>query len=235
MSQKAKPSQPEEVKTSQPEEVKPHRAKRDIYIGIATLVVTVAVCVLAIVYQDKLMEIANLAGYSLLGVFIVSFVTGSVFAFVAIPLPYWLLVVTLSSVLAPQWGLLAPVLVGLTSALANTLGHMPTFMIGYGGGKTYHGIARFFSAKIGARKDKGGKPGFYTKAVNWAKRHGSWAVFVMSAAFNPLHLPMTIAIGSLHYPPWKYFIFAFLGNSVKNLVLAFCGYFGLTSIFGAGV
>jgi membrane protein YqaA with SNARE-associated domain len=232
MSQKAKSTQPEEAKTSKPEEAKPHRAKRDIIIGAITIAVTVAVCVLAIVYQDELMEMAHWAGYSLLGVFIVSLVTGSVFAFVAIPVPYWLLVVTLSSVLAPQWGLLAPVFVALTSSFANTLGHMPTFMIGYGGGKTYQGIARFFGARIDAKKDEGAKTGFYTRCVNWAKRHGSWAVFAMSAMFNPLHLPMTIAIGSLRYPPWKYFIFAFLGNSVKNLFLAFCGYFGLTSIFG---
>jgi membrane protein DedA with SNARE-associated domain len=220
-----------EVKPSQPEEVKTPRPKRDIYIGVTTIAVTVAVCVLAVVYQDELMEMANLAGYSLLGVFIIAFVSGSVFAFVAIPVPYWLLVFTLSSVLAPQWGILAPVFVGLTSALATTLGHMPTFMIGYGGGKTYQGIAKFFGAKLGAKSDSV-KPGFYTRAINWAKRHGSWAVFVMSAVFNPLHLPMTIAMGTLHYPPLKFFFFSLLGNIIKSSFLAFCGYFGLTSLFG---
>lgn len=237
MSQKVKPSQPEEVKPSQPEGAKPPRPKREIFIGVATIVATVVVCVLAIVFQDELMEMANITGYSLLGVFIVSFVTGSAFAFVAIPVPYWLLVVTLSSVLSPQWGILAPVFVGLTSSLATTLGHLPTFMIGYGGGKTYRGLARFLGAKIGTKSDSA-KPGFYTRAVNWAKRHGSWAVFLMTAAFNPLHLPMTIAIGSLRYSPLKYFIFALLGNSVKHLFLAFCGYFGLSSLlhfFGINV
>lgn len=216
----------QEAKPSQPEEVKPPRAKRDIYIGVSTIAVTVTVCVLAVVYQDKLMEMANIAGYSLLGVFIVSLITGSAFAFVVIPIPYWLLVVTLSSVLSPQWGILAPVFVGLTSALATTLGHMPTFMMGYGGGKTYQGLARF----LGARKKDGAKTGFYTRAVNWVKRHGSWAVFVMSVAFNPFHLPMTVAVGSLRYSPLKFFFFSFLGNGVKHLFLAFLGYFGLGSL-----
>ena len=237
MSQEVKPSQPEEVKPPQPEEVKPPRPKREIVIGVATIVVTVAVCVLAIIYQDELMEMAHIAGYSLLGVFIVSFVTGSAFAFVAIPVPYWLLVVTLSSVLAPHWGILAPVFVGLTSSLATTLGHLPTFLIGYGGGKTYRGLARFLGAKTGTESDSA-KPGFYTRAVNWAKRHGGWSAFVMSAAFNPLHLPMTIAIGTLRYSPLKFFLFSFLGNSVKHLFLAFCGYFGLGSLlhfFGINV
>jgi membrane protein DedA with SNARE-associated domain len=220
----------QEVKPSQPEEVKTPRPKRDIYIGVTTIVVTVAVCVLAVIYQDELMKMAHIAGYSLLGVFIVAFISGSVFAFVAIPVPYWLLVFTLSSVLAPEWGILAPVFVGLTSALATTLGHMPTFMIGYGGGKTYLGLARFFSARIGTKPDSA-KPGFYTRAMNWAKRHGSWAVFLMSAAFNPLHLPMTIAMGTLHFPPLKFFLLSLLGNIVKSFFLAFCGYFGLTSLF----
>jgi len=42
---------------------------------------------------------------------------------------------------------------------------------------------------------------------------------------------MTVAIGALHYPPPKFFLFSFLGNTVKSLFLAFCGYYGLTSLF----
>jgi membrane protein YqaA with SNARE-associated domain len=211
------------------QKVKPSRPKRDIYLGIATIVVTVAVCVVAVIYQDELMDIAHIAGYSLAGVFLLSFISGSLFSFVAIPFPYWLLVFTLSGVLAPQWGLWAPIFVGMTSALATSLGHLPTFMIGYGGGKTYQGLARFIRDKIGT-KNEDNKRGFYTRSMDWARRHGSWASFAMSAAFNPLHLPMTIAMGTLHYSPLKFFFFSFLGNTVKNLFLAFCGYFGLGSL-----
>jgi membrane protein DedA with SNARE-associated domain len=211
------------------QKAKPHGHKRDIFLGVATIVVTIVVCFLAVYYQDDLMNIAHIAGYSLLGVFIISFISGSVFSFVAIPIPYWLLVFTLSSVLAPQWGLMAPVFVGMTSSLATSLGHLPTFMIGYGGGKTYEGLARFIGDRLGS-KNNSNKSSFYNRCMDWARRHGSWAVFAMSAAFNPLHLPMTIAIGTLRYPPLKFFLFSFLGNSVKGLFLAFCGYFGLGSI-----
>jgi membrane protein DedA with SNARE-associated domain len=211
------------------QKAKSPRPKRDIYLGVATIVVTIVICFLAIYYQDRLMDIAHIAGYSLLGVFIISFISGSVFSFVAIPIPYWLLVFTLSSVLAPEWGLMAPVFVGMTSALATSLGHLPTFMIGYGGGKTYEGLAKFISDRMG-NKNNSNKLSFYNRCMDWARCHGSWAVFVMSAAFNPLHLPMTIAIGTLRYPPLKFFLFSFLGNSVKGLFLAFCGYFGLGSI-----
>lgn len=211
------------------QKVKPSRSKRDIYLGTVTIVVTVAICVLAVYYQDELMDIAHIAGYSLAGVFLISFVSGSVFSFVAIPIPYWLLVVTLSGVLAPQWGLMAPIFVGMTSALATSLGHLPTFMIGYGGGKTYQGLARFIKDKVGT-KEEDNKRGLYSRSMDWARRHGSWAAFAMSATFNPLHLPMTIAMGTLHYSPLKFLLFTFLGNTVKHLFLAFCGYFGLGSL-----
>ncbi len=208
------------------QETKPPRPRRDFYLGVLTIVVTVALCVLAVRYQGDLMNVAHIAGYSLVGVFIIAFISGSAFSFVAIPLPYWLLVITLSGVLAPQWGLLAPIWVGLTSALGTSLGHLPTFMIGYGGRKTYLGLSRFISTKSDVTKRS-----LYTRVMSWARSHGSWAVFVMSAAFNPLHLPMTVAIGAFHYPPPKFFLFSLLGNAVKSLFLAFCGYYGLTSLF----
>lgn len=200
-------------------EVQQRWPKKGIYLGALTLVVTIALSATAIYYKDTLLNIANIGGYSLLGVAVVAFVAGSTLSFVAIPIPYWILVFSLPSVLAPQWGLLAPVAIGLTSALGTTLGHLPTFMIGYGGGS----LSKKFDTMINNR--------FYTRAIEWAKKNGSWAVFAMSAMLNPIHLPMTIAIGALRYPPLKFFIFSFLGNTVKSSVIAFSGYFGLSSLF----
>jgi len=207
----------DDVSTNQ--EVKQRWPKKEIYLGALALVFTIVACVGAIYYKDTLMDMASVAGYSLLGVAVIAFVAGSTLSFVAIPVPYWLLVFTLPGVLAPQWGLLAPVAVGLTSALGATLGHLPTFMIGYGGGS----LSQRFDALTNNR--------FYSRAIGWAQKHGGWAVFAMSAMINPIHLPMTIAIGALRYPPAKFFLFSLLGNVVKSLVIAFCGYFGLSSLF----
>jgi membrane protein DedA with SNARE-associated domain len=201
------------------QEVKQGWPKKVIYLGAAAVVFTIAACVAAIYYKDALADIANIGGYSLLGVAVIAFIAGSTLSFVAIPIPYWLLVFTLPSILEPQWGLLAPVAVGLTSALGTALGHLPTFMIGYGGGS----LSQKFGTMVNNR--------FYTRAIDWARKNGSWAVFAMSAMINPIHLPMTIAIGALRYPPPKFFLFSLLGNMVKSLVIAFCGYFGLSSLF----
>ncbi len=201
------------------QETKRHMPKREIVLGTLAMLFTVALSAIPFYYKNEFAKITSLAGYSLLGVLIVSFLAGSTLSMLAVPVPYWLLVFTLPSVLALRWGLLAPVLVAVVSALGATLGHLPTFMIGYG--------SRSLSERVTARFSNR----FYTKAIGWAKKHGSWAVFIMSAMFNPLHLPMTIAIGALRFPPPKFFLYSLLGNVVKNLFIAFCGYFGLTSLF----
>ncbi len=201
------------------QEVNQRWPKKEIYLGALAIVFTIALCAAAIYYKEDLMRIANVGGYSLLAMLIIAFVAGSVLSFTAIPVPYWLLVFTLPSVLAPQWGILAPVGVGITSALGTSLGHLPTFMIGYGGSS----LSQRVTAKFNNR--------FYIKAMEWARRHGSWASFVISATFNPVHLPMTVAIGALRFSPSKFFLFSLLGNAVKSLFIAFGGYFGLTSLF----
>jgi membrane protein DedA with SNARE-associated domain len=199
-----------------------HVPKKEIVVGITAVVFTIAICVVAILYKDDIMNRATAIGYSLFGLLIISFLAGSILSFTAIPIPYWFLVFTFPSILAPQWGLLAPVGVGLTSALGATFGHMPTFMLGYGGRSITRKLSNRFSNSWYGR--------WYQKVINWSQRHGWIAVFATSALPNPVHLPMTVAFGSLRYPPYKFFIYSLLGNVVKSLFLAFAGYFGLTSL-----
>ena len=207
----------EEVK--EVKEAKRHWSKKEILIGAVAILATIGLCFAGIYYRDSLMSTTHLTRFGLLGVLVVAFIAGSTFSVTAIPVPYWAVVFTLPSLLAQQWGWLAAVWVGLVSALGASIGQLITFMIGYGG----RGLSEKLSSKFNSK--------MYDKAMNWAQRHGSWAVFLMSAMVNPLHLPMTIAIATLRYPPHKFFIFCFLGVAVKSLVIAFCGYFGFTSLF----
>jgi len=193
--------------------------KKGILFGALTVVVTVALCFAVIYYKDALMSVVHIEKYGLLGVFVFAFIAGSVVNFAATPFPYWLLVFTVPSLLAPTWGALAPLWVGMLSALGASLGQLLTFLVGYSGSRLYHK----FTVNIDNRH--------YNRALGWAQRHGSWAVFAMSALFNPIHLPMTLAIAALRYPPLKFFVFSLLGNLVKSLFIAYCGYFGLASLF----
>ncbi|HIE17210.1 MAG TPA: hypothetical protein EYP71_03340 [Dehalococcoidia bacterium] len=199
--------------------LKQHLSKKQIALGALSLTVTVFLCLAAIYFKDELLGLKYVAQYGLLGMLVVSFLGGSVLSMVAVPIPYWLLVFTLPSVLAPQMGIGAPLAVGVTSGLGVCLGQVLTFMIGYGSRDLSQRIAFTFNRDL------------YVRAVDWARRHGSLAVFIMSAVLNPLHLPMTFAMASLRFSIWKFSLFSLLGNIIKSSFIAFCGYFGLTSLF----
>ncbi len=192
--------------------------RKDVFLGVLTVIFTVVISVAGIYYRDRLVNISGIAGYSLLGLLVISLAAGSLLSFMAAPVPYWLFVFTLPTILAPKWGMWAPVSIGLTSALGTTVGHLPTFMLGYGGSSLSQKILFKFDNR------------FHLKAMAWAKRHGGWASFLISAVFNPIHIPMTVAIGALQFSPSKFFLFSFLGNTVKSMFLAFAGYFGLNSL-----
>jgi membrane protein DedA with SNARE-associated domain len=201
------------------DEVKQRLSTRDITLGVLALIFTIALCVVAIYYKDYLLGAKYIATYGLLGMLIVAFLGGSLLSMIAIPVPYWLFVFTLPSVLAPQFQIGAPVLIGVISGVGASLGQLLTFMLGYG--------SRDLSQKLAYRFNRG----VYDRALRWAQQHGSLAVFMMSAIINPFHLPMTLAMASLRYPAWKFLLFSLLGNVLKSSFIAFCGYFGLTSLF----
>jgi hypothetical protein len=200
-------------------EAKPRLSVRDITFGALSLLFAIALCFVAIYYKDYLLGMAALATYSLFGMLIISFLGGSLLSMLAVPVPYWLLVFTLPSILAPKYEIGAPIVVGLISGLGASLGQLLTFMVGYG--------SRDLSQKLAYRVNRN----FYDRAMSLAQKHGSLAVFLMSAVINPFHLPMTFAMASLRYPSWKFFAFSFMGNVVKSSSIAFCGYFGLISLF----
>lgn len=201
------------------QEAKRRWSKKEILLGILAIVATVGLCVAAVCYKDELTDTEYLARFGLLGVLIVSFIAGSTFSVTAIPVPYWLLVFTLPGLIAEDHGVLAPVWVGLLSGLGATTGQFITYMIGYGG--------RTFSERITSKLSSR----FYDRGMMFAERHGSLAVFLMSLIPNPIHLPMSIAIAALRYPPHKFLLFSFLGTGLKSLIIAFCGYYGLNSLF----
>ena len=201
------------------DEVKQRLSTRDITLGVLSLVLTILLCFLAIYYKDYLLDTKYVATYGLLGMLIFAFLGGSLLSMIAIPVPYWILVFTLPSILAPQLQIGAPILVGLISGFGASLGQLLTFMLGCG--------SRDLSQKLAYKVNRG----LYDRAMNWAQRHGSLAVFIMSAIINPFHLPMTFAMASLRFPTWKYFLYSLLGNIVKSSFIAFCGYFGLNSLF----
>jgi len=191
-------------------------SRKEMVLAALVLVIIIGSLVAAIVFRQDLAKIEAVSRYGLLGVLVITFVACSPVSATAIPIPYILLVFTLPGLLASRWGLLGPVWVGLAAAIGATIGETLTFMIGYGG---WH-ISQRLASRINA--------GVYQKAETWVKKHGAWAVFVVTAVPNPVYLPMTIAVGTLKFSPPRWFASTFAGNLVKDLCIAFGGYFGVS-------
>ena len=175
--------------------------RKGFYLSGLALVITLLFCVVAVYYWDY---VNQLQGYGYLGAFVISLIAGSI---LVMPIPYVAVVFTLG-------GVLNPALVGAASGLGASIGALTIYLTGYGG----HSLFRNANDAV------------YSRLVDWARRRGSVAVFIMSAVFNPLFVPMTIAMGMLRFRLWKFFLMCWAGNTVKSLAIAYAGYLGLRSL-----
>jgi len=176
-------------------------AKKNFYLSGLALVITLFFCVAVVYYWEY---VNQLQGYGYLGIFIISLLAGSI---MLIPLPYAAVVFTLG-------GVLNPVLVGAASGLGASIGAITIYLAGYGG----HSLLPNVNNSL------------YSRLMNWVQRRGSVAVFIMSAVFNPLFIPMTITMGMLRFRLWKFSLMCWAGFTVKGLFIAYCGYFGLGAV-----
>ena len=193
-------------------------SKKEIIFGVLGIVLTIALGFLAIYFRDDLKNLASVSNYGLVGMFIFAFIASSTFSITPIAMPYWVVTLTLPSILASRYGIWAPVWVALVTAVAACLGQFMTFMIGYSGRTLSEKLSRRFS------------PETYDQSVNWIRKSGAWTVFFMTLIPNPVHLPMTIAIALLKYPPHKFMFFSFLGISLRSFIIAFSGYYAMDII-----
>ncbi len=176
--------------------------RKGLYISGLALVITLFFFVAVVYYWDY---IDQLQGYGYLGLFIISLLSSSI---MVLPIPH-------AAVVFAMGGVLNPVLVGAVSGLGASIGAMTIYLTGYGGHSLLQNVNN----------------GLYSRVMNWVQRRGSVAVFIMSAVFNPLFIPMTIAMGMLRFRLWKFFLLCWAGQTVKSLTLAYCGYFGLGILF----
>ena len=193
-------------------------SKKEIIFGVLGIVLTITLGFLAVHFSNELKNLESVSRYGLAGMFLLAFITCSALSITPFAIPYWAVTLTLPTILAPRYGIWAPVFVALVTAIAACLGQFITYMIGYGG--------RTFSEKLSRRLS----PQTYDRSVNWMKRSGSWAVFFMTLIPNPINLPMTITVALLKYPPLKFLLFSFLGIGLRSLLIAFSGYYGIDII-----
>ena len=179
----------------------PGSRRREYIIGGLALALTVATCVVVVLYWDYIRQAEH---YGYLGAFVISVLAG---ATVFVPIPGILVVFTLGSVLNPA-------LVGIVSGLGEAVGSIGIYLSGWGGQKAIQNLNHKFVNKF----------------VDWIRHRGEIAVFLMSAILNPFFYPFTAIAGMLRFGLVKFFFLCWGGKAVKNTAIAYLGYLGLRSV-----
>jgi membrane protein DedA with SNARE-associated domain len=175
--------------------------KREALIGSLAIAVTIALCVAAVYYRDFLLKIDQF-GY--LGCFIINIFAGSI---IIVPVPGLLVTFTLGSVLNPA-------IVGAVAGLGEAIGSVFVYLTGFAG----RGAVRNINNAL------------YTRFTNMFQRHGSKIVFFMAAIFNPVYYFFGIFVGMIRFGLTKFFLLTLAGRIIKNMAVAYLGYFGLRAV-----
>jgi membrane protein DedA with SNARE-associated domain len=176
-------------------------AKREALIGGISLLVTIVLCILIIQHREYLEKIAHL-GY--VGCFFISILSSG-----TLVMPGFGMILTFT-----LGGVLNPAVVGAVAGIGEAIGAVGAYFTGYTGRGL---LARNRSS-------------FYLRFSGIIDRHGSKAVFLMASLINPIYYPFALFLGMLRFGWAKFFFATWAGRTVKNMILAYLGYFGLRSI-----
>jgi len=183
----------------------------EFWVGILTIAITFGLAIAVVFYWEFVQELASV---SYLALFIVSTIGG---ATVIIPVPSLAVQFTMGAVLNPA-------IVGAIAGLGSGIGGTLVYLFGRGGRRLFSNID-FTSPMIDKAVLR-----WTARIIGWAKNRGSLAVFLMSAVLNPLFFPMAFAIGTSRFKLWKFFLTCWAGNTVKSMIIAYLGYFGLGAL-----
>ena len=145
-----------------------------------------------------------MAHWGYVGCFVISVLTNGTFI-----LPGFGIVFTFT-----LGGVLEPAIVGAVAGIGEAVGAIGAYFTGYAG--------------RGLFRDR--DSGLYLRLSNLVDRHGSKSIFVVSAVLSPLFYPFAVLLGTLRFGWVRFFLATWAGRTVKSMVIAYLGYFGLRSV-----
>ena len=175
--------------------------KREAIIGGISLAVTVALSLLIIQQRSYIDQIAH---WGYLGCFVINVLTNGTFLF-----PGFGIVITFT-----LGGVLNPAIVGAVAGIGEAIGATGAYFTGYAG----RGLFRDSNNSL------------YLRFTNIIDRHGSKAIFFVSALLSPLFYPFAVFLGMVRFGWVRFFLATWAGRTAKSMALAYLGYFGLGSI-----
>ena len=175
--------------------------KREALIGGLSLAVTIALSVLIIQHRSFVYDIAH---YGYIGCFVIN-----VLASGTIAMPGFGMILTFT-----LGGVLNPVIVGAVGGIGETVGAVGAYFTGYSG----RGLFRDSNNSL------------YIRLNSILHRHGAKGVFLIACVINPIYYPFAVLMGMLRFRFVGFFLATWAGRTIKNMILAYLGYFGLRSI-----
>ncbi len=182
------------------------RSAKDYALLVVSLAMTAVLCVMVVVYWQEFLKFAR---YGYVGVFIISFLADIT---LFVPVPSLFVVFTLG-------GILNPLLVGLIAGAGETIGSMVVYVTGLSSAKAFHALDHRVMDRF----------------RTWIRTRGALSVFIMASILNPLFYPFTAIAGMMHFGWWRFMLLCLAGKTLKNVILAVVGYFGiktLVAVFG---
>jgi len=175
--------------------------KNEALIGGISLAVTIILSVLIIQHRTYVDQIAE---WGYFGCFFIN-----VLASGTLVMPGFGAVLTFT-----LGGVLNPAIVGAVAGIGEAIGAIGAYFTGYAG----RGLFR------------DSKSSLYLRFSNIIDRHGSKAVFLISSLITPIYYPFAVFVGTLRFGWVRFFLATWAGRTIKNMTLAYLGYFGLRSI-----
>ena len=175
--------------------------KREAIIGGISLAVTIALSLFIIQHRSYIGQIAH---WGYVGCFFINILASG-----TLVMPGFGLVLTFT-----LGGVLNPAIVGAVAGIGEAIGAIGAYFTGYAG----KGLFRDSNNSL------------YLRFCNIIDRHGSKAVFFIACVISPIYYPFAVLLGMLRFGWVRFFLATWAGRTVKNMVVAYLGYFGLRSI-----
>lgn len=186
----------------QEREAKRKPEKRLWWLSLVLLFLALAVAAAVILFWGR---VRTLEGYGYAGAFLISMLGN---ATILVPVP------SLAAVFALGGMLKYPALVGVVAGLGMAIGELTGYMAGVAGRKMFaQNRGRFFSRLEG-----------------WMSRRGGITILLLAAFPTPFMDLAGAMAGSSRYSLWRFLLFCWMGKTVKGLMVAFAGAWGLSQV-----
>jgi membrane protein DedA with SNARE-associated domain len=193
--------------------------KRRYILGGLFLGGVIAGCVFLVYHWEY---VTHFEHFGYLGLFLITILTG---APPPVPVPYMIIIFTFGAVLKPQ-------LVGLVAGVGLTVGAALLYLTGRSGRRflPQFNISEPSSEGYSSRLARFLRKIKLPRILDFANRRGALAVFVLSALPNPFFAPLVLTMGTTRFSFGRFFLSCLAGQTAKAIVLAYLGYFGLSSL-----